>query len=211
MGDQTEAALVAVEVRAVSEPLRQATMLVCRYGETSAPGHGPERFGPGAFTQSVTERGRKVPFTTKHSRGGSGELPRGSVVARPMHWHPSEAELLADLQFFDTPEGWEAFVAAQDGELTGASVGFRAVEERLVSGVRELVRAALHHVMLVDRRKDTPVYTAPGLVEVRAGQPDPEEVKALLAVTYDPALAERGQDTAARLARVAGEVAEWPV
>ena len=116
--------LVPVEVRSVDEAQRCAVMLVCRYGETSTRTARPERFAPGAFTRSVSDRGDKIPFTDRHT-GGTGEL-RAPAVARPVSWDTSgDAELLAVLRFYDTPEGWGLYGRARDGEIDAGSVGFR--------------------------------------------------------------------------------------
>jgi HK97 family phage prohead protease len=144
----------------------------------------------GAFTQSVTERGHKIPFTTRHT-DSTGKLDRAHVIARPVRWDTTDAlELRAVLKFFDTPDGWDAFCRAKDGELDGGSVGFKAIEERTgPDGAREVTAARLHHVCLTSRAGgQTPAYDGPRLVEVRAAAAD---VAALLAVKWDPALAER--------------------
>lgn len=175
---------IPLEVRSVDEEQRRAVMLVCRYGETSTRTPRPERFAPGAFTRSVTERGRKIPFTDRHT-GGTGEL-RAPPVARPVAWDTSaEAELLAVLRFYDTPQGWDAFWRAKDGDINAGSVGFRPVAERTVEGIREITEAALHHVALLSRAEATPAYDAPRLLEVWTA-----DVAALLAVRWDPGLAD---------------------
>jgi HK97 family phage prohead protease len=175
-----------VEVRAVDDEQRRAVMLVCRYGETSSRTARPERFARGAFTRSVTTRADRIPFTDRHT-GGTGEL-RAPAVARPVQWDTSgEDELLAALKFYDTPEGWEMYRRARDGEIDAGSVGFQAVAERTVEGVREITEAALHHVALISRAEATPAYDGPRLLEVRV---PPADVAALLAVTYDPELAD---------------------
>jgi phage head maturation protease len=108
----------------------------------------------------------------------------------------------AVLRFFDTPEGWRAFLRAKDGELDAASIGFMPVEERVgADGAREHVEAELHHVCLLATADGAvPSYDAPRILETRrAALPD---VSALLAVTYDVALAEDCVDPAV-LARMA--------
>lgn len=184
-----------LEVRSVEEAQRRAVMLVCRYGETSTRTPRPERFAPGAFTRSVTERGDRIPFTDRHT-DGTGDL-RAPAVARPVAWDTSDpGELLAVLKFYDTPEAWEVFTRARDGEINAGSVGFKAVDERTVEGVREIVTGALHHVAMLSRLESTPAYDAPRLLEVRTA-----DVDRLLAVTYDPAIAD-GCVSAADLARM---------
>lgn len=202
-----ETALLPLEVRAVDEAQRIATMLVCKYGETTGRLARPERFLPGAFTRSVTERGARIPFTSRHT-GGSGKIERSWMIARPVRWqHDDDAELRAVLRFFDTPDGWDAFCSARDGELDGASVGFRAVTERSGDdGAREIAEARLHHVALLNRAADVPAYDEPRLLEVRSAA-EAATVQALLAVTWDPQLAE--QNVADELARLAGRGSDW--
>lgn len=196
---QAEAFAGAVEVRSVDEPKRLATLLVCRYGERSTLVTPPELFVNGAFTASVGKRGDRVPFTDRHT-GGTGEI-RGGIVARPVSWDTSGAgELVAVLKFFDTPEAWKVYTRARDGEIDGASVGFKALAERAAAdGTREVTEAELHHVMLCATADgEIPVYSAPRLLEVRAAV----DVDALLAVKWDPKLAEDryGAEDLARLA-----------
>ena len=186
-GPEQEQATFTLEVRSVDEPQRVATMLVCRYGETSRRTPKPERFAAGAFTRSVTSRGDKIAFTTRHT-DRNGAIPQGTNVARPVSWDTSDpAELRAVLKFYDTPEGWEQFTRARGGDLDGASVGFKALEERTgPDGVREITEAALHHVAVFSRADMTPAYDAPRLVEVRSA-----DVDRLLAVTYDIGMADQ--------------------
>ena len=122
---------IPLEVRSVEEAQRRAVMLVCRYGETSTRTPRPERFAAGAFTRSVTERADRIPFTDRHT-GGTGDL-RAPAIARPVAWDTSApGELLAVLKFYDTPEAWDVFCRARDGEINAGSVGFRPIAERAV-------------------------------------------------------------------------------
>ena len=186
-----ETALVAVEVRSADEARREAVMVVCRYGETSDRLPRRERFMPGAFTRSVTERGLRVPFTTAHT-DGTGRVDKATMVARAASWEAGEEELRANLRFFDTPDGWEAFCDARDGKLDAGSVGFRPVEERSgADGTREITEAMLHHVALLCRADVLPAYDAPRLLEVRRAEADAAAVAELLARKWDASLAER--------------------
>ena len=122
---------IPLEVRSVDEEQRRAVMLVCRYGETSTRTPRPERFAPGAFTRSVTERGRQDSVhRPAYGRDRRAARPPGRP---PGAWDTSaEAELLAVLRFYDTPQGWDAFWRAKDGDINAGSVGFRPVAERTV-------------------------------------------------------------------------------
>lgn len=200
---ETETAVMPLEIREADEAQRSAVMVVCRYGETSDRLPRRERFMPGAFTRSATTRGGRVPFTTRHT-GGSGEIDKSTVVARPVTWQTGDAaELRAVLRFFDTPDGWEAFYRAKDGELNAGSVGFRAIEERAgADGAREVTEAVLHHVALLSRAEALPAYDGPRLLEVRSA--DARVVAELLAVSWPAELAERGPlaDELARLGNI---------
>jgi len=188
-GADFELADVPIEVRTTDEPKRQATLLVTRYGELSMRTPRPERFAPGAFSKSVAARGNRIAFTTRHT-GGSGIIERGANVARPLRWDTSDpSSLIAEIRFFDDAGGWEMFNKARDGELNGASVGFKAVEERTgPDGAREIVEGILHHVMLVDRTEATPAYDQPRVLETRT---DDIDLEALLAVRYPDGLADQ--------------------
>lgn len=207
----TEHLVVPVEIRGIDEGARAATMLVCKYGErsqrTSARG---ERFLNGAFTRSVSRRGPRIPFTDRHT-GGTGQFTQGSKVARPVQWLTDKAdELLAVLRFYDTPEGWAAYLRAKDGELDAGSVGFQPVLERSAAdGTREIAEAELHHVMLMSRAEGVPAYDAPGLLEVRQAQIGGPEVAALLAVDYSHIDVDGCVDPA-ELARIGGHYAPPP-
>jgi hypothetical protein len=191
MSDHSRTGAMAgpVEVRTIDEAKRLATMLVCRYGERSTRTTPPESFVNGAFTKSVELRADRVPFTDRHT-GGTGKL-RAPAIARPVAWDVTNpAELVATLRFFDTPDAWAVFIRARDGEIDGGSVGFEAIAERTAAdGTREITEAKLHHVMLCATRDgEIPAYDGPRLLEVRTAPP--ADVAALLAVRYDPAVAD---------------------
>lgn len=192
----TETTTLPIEVRAVDDAQRTATFLVCKYGETSRRTAKPERFLPGAFTKSVLSRADRIPFTDRHT-DGTGRL-RAPAVARPVQWDVSDpTELRAVVRFFDSYEGWTAYTRARDREIDAGSVGFAPIEERTVDGVREISEAAMHHFALLSRADGVvPAYDEPRLLEVRAA-----DIAALLAVKYDPAIAEGCVD-AAELAKL---------
>jgi len=164
---EMELASLPLEVRSVDEPQRLAHLVVMRYGETSRRLERPERFASGAFTRSVTAKGDRIRFTTRHT-DGSGEFKIGTAVARPVSWDTADpVELRAVVRFFDNHEGWEAFGRARAGEFDGGSVGFKAIEERSAEGVREVTCADLHHVALFSRTEATPAYDGTRVLEAR--------------------------------------------
>jgi hypothetical protein len=197
-----EAIATAIEIRAIDEPQRLATIRVCRWAETSTLARPEgERFLAGSCTRTIGAKRDRVPFTDRHTNG-TGQLEERAKVGRPIQWHDGPDELSAVVRFYDSPEGWRVFNRARDGELDGASVGFVPVEERVgADGARELVEVSLHHVMLLCRADgDVPAYDAPRVLETRTSA---TEAARLLAVKYDPAIADRGY-SAADLARMAG-------
>lgn len=185
----TDFAELPVEVRSADDSKRVAELVVCRYGETTRRTARPERFLPGAFTDSVQIRDRgRILFTDRHS-DGTGTLPSEAKVARPVHWDTTTdpLELRATIRFFDTADGWTTFHRVQNGEIDAGSVGFRPIAERTgADGVREIVEAQMHHFALLSRAETLPAYDAPRVLQVRAAVIDHD----LLAVTWDPALAE---------------------
>jgi len=183
-----ELASLPLEVRSVDEPQRLAHLVVMRYGETSRRTGRPERFAAGAFTSSVTKKGDRIRFTTRHA-GPDEQLIRGTAVARPVSWDTSSPlELRAVVRFFDNHEGWDAFGRAKAGELDGGSVGFRAIEEHTApDGVRELTQAELDHVALFSRMDATPAYDGTRVLEARNDELEQllAEAERLRKVTYD--------------------------
>lgn len=182
----TDFAELPIEVRSVDDTQRVAQMIVCRYGETSVRTPRPERFLPGSFTESVTRRRDRIAFTTEHT-GGTGAFKAGTRVARPVAWHVQNPdELQATIKFYDNAEGWDAYQRTRDGEINAGSVGFRAIEERDQGGIREIAKADMHHFALLARDETIPAYDGPRVLEVRQS----DRIVALLAITYDPAVAD---------------------
>ena len=73
-----------------------------------------------------------------------------------------DGKVMIDAALPDTQRGRDAATDIRGGLYRGLSVEFRAVEERMVAGVREVRRATLAAAALVD----SPSYPASG-VEVR--------------------------------------------
>lgn len=131
-----------------------------------------ERFLPGAFA-GVDAR-QKIRLTDSHLEG---EVRRPVGVGT--QFRDTTEGLFGAFRFYDTPEGRGARENVMEDTYGGLSVGFVPVEERIGDdGAREIVRARLYHVSLVDE----PAYEDARVLSVRTALPDVSE---LLAVTYD--------------------------
>ena len=120
--------------------------VIMRYGELGqGPGGMPERFLPGAFgpdvgTQDVILNSMHLrPFPLARTSGGGLELTDSD----------SMLSMTADLT--RTQPGREALEQVKAQVLRGLSVEFTAREERQAGGTREIVRARLDDLGLVDR------------------------------------------------------------
>lgn len=168
----TETTLVPMELRRSGEHTLDG--ICVPYGVTTLKAGYPkgERFLPGAFADVASSRA-KVRLTDVHD--DTGRRPLGVAT----EFRDTEAGLIGTFRFYNTPEGrggWENVVEETYG---GLSVGFMPVEEqRGADGAREVAKARLFHVSLVDE----PAYEDARVLAVRSATPD---VEALLAVSYD--------------------------
>ena len=168
----SENTLVPLELRRSGE--RTLEGLCVPYGRTTTKAGYPhgERFVAGAFRQLVGER-VKIRLTDQHDESGRRPLGVGT------EFRDTDEGLYGTFRFYNTPEGRGGWENAQEETYGGLSVGFLPVEERRADdGAREIVRARLYHVSLVDE----PAYDDARVLAVRAARPD---VSALLAVSYD--------------------------
>lgn len=104
---------------------------------------GGDRILPGAFTKTLDERGgRAVPMLLHHNL----QRPVGSWSS----FTETPDGLLAKGRItLDAIDGKDAHALARDGALAGLSIGYDAVRERQVNGVRELQEVKLYEVSLV--------------------------------------------------------------
>jgi HK97 family phage prohead protease len=169
-----ETTLVPLELRRSGE--RTLEGLCVPYGRTTTKAGYPhgERFVAGAFADLVEARGAKIRLTDSHA---PDDLRRPLGVAT--EFRDTDEGLFGTFRFYNTPEGRGGWENAQEETYGGLSVGFLPVEERRAEdGAREVVRARLFHVSLVDE----PAYEDARVLAVRSARPD---VEALLAVSYD--------------------------
>lgn len=135
-----------------------------------------ERFAQGAFATSVGP-GVKVRLIDEDHAAAHGVKRRPVGVATELR--EDRAGLWGTFRFYDTPEGRGAWENVKEETYGGLSVGFQAIQDRRDSaGVREVTRAILHHVSLVDE----PAYDQAKIVAVRSAHP---EIAELLAVQWN--------------------------
>lgn len=136
---------------------------VVPYNETITvdDGHGEyrERFAPGAFRRSITERGHKLRLFVGHS---TRMLPIGKATSLRDEPDGVHAEFLVA----DTAAGNETLELVRSGVADSFSVGFRGVREHRDNGVTVRTEAALYEVSLVG----IPAYSGAQVAGVRAAQ-----------------------------------------
>jgi hypothetical protein len=82
-----------------------------------------ERLMPGVFRKSITESARALPLMMEHEHK---MIPVGKTV----RWDDNEERLLGEWEFDTRAEATEAARLADEGFLTGLSVGFLPLQDR---------------------------------------------------------------------------------
>jgi HK97 family phage prohead protease len=168
----TETTLVPMELRRSGDHTLDGVCVPYNVTTLKAGYPQGERFLPGAFADVASSR-VKIRLTDVHDQ--TGRRPLGVAT----EFRDTDVGLIGSFRFYNTPEGrggWENVVEETYG---GLSVGFMPVDERRgEDGAREIVKARLFHVSLVDE----PAYDDARVLAVRSATPDVSE---LLAVTYD--------------------------
>jgi HK97 family phage prohead protease len=113
----------AFQVEFRKQANRQMTGLVATYGKVYAVGGFTERLMPGVFAKSIKEAARALPLLTMHDHES---IPIGKAVK----WDDNEERLLGTWQFDTRAEAVEAARLAEEGYLTGLSVGFLPIQSR---------------------------------------------------------------------------------
>lgn len=170
----TETTIVPMELRRADTSSHVLEGLCVPYGRTTTKAGHPagERFVAGAFSDA-TRSTAKVRLTDSHI---PSETRRPVGVATELR--DTADGLHGVFRFYDTPEGRGAWENVLEDTYGGLSVGFVAdAERRGTDGAREVVRAKVFHVSLVD----VPAYEDARILAVRSALPD---VAALLAKTY---------------------------
>lgn len=171
----TETTTVALELRRAGEHGLEG-ICVPYNRVTLKAGHAKgERFLPGAFAE--LDARAKIRLTDSHLEG---EARRPVGVGT--EFRDTAHGLFGTFRFYDTPEGRGARENVLEETYGGLSVGFLPiVERRAADGVREIVKARLFHVSLVDE----PAYEEARVLAVREAQVEDPELTALIAKSWD--------------------------
>lgn len=149
--------LVAVELRALAEG-RRLEGVALRYSDEARIGRLRER-----FTAGGVEVASPAVVNLAHDRA----RPLGLVVFEDS---PEALRFRVDLEDGELQD--RALTDVREGRLTGASIEFRALADRVVGGLRTVERAVVFGLALTDR----PAYAATA-VEAREAMlpagPDP--------------------------------------
>jgi uncharacterized protein len=163
----TEMATFGVELRAATDgDGRTLTGIAIPYGEITmhsphpAAGGG-ERFAVGAFKRTVGHRaaGRLPKLFRNHQHD--------VAVGVATEMRDTDAGVVASWRMADTPAGNAALQEFREGVLDSLSIGFRAVRETMVDGVREIREAHLLEVSLVP----LPAYAGAMVLSARGYDP----------------------------------------
>lgn len=125
---------------------RTLTGLAVPYGQTShnVPHPGGEQFAPGAFKRSL-DHARSAGRRLKLFRGHQHDTAVGVAIEA----EDTAEGVLTAFHIADTDAGNAALAEVREGVLDSLSVGFRAIREKVIDGVRVVTEAALHEVSLV--------------------------------------------------------------
>lgn len=147
-----------LELRAVDADVHELEGICVPYDRpTLKAGPRPEVFRRGAFA-TIAEAVGKVRLTDENH--AEGRRPVGIAEA----FEERAGGLWGRFRFYRTAEGRNAYDNVSEGTYGGLSVGFRAVIEDVVDGIRNIREARLHHVSLVDE----PAYADARIVAVRS-------------------------------------------
>jgi HK97 family phage prohead protease len=135
-----------------------------------------ETLSSGVFDKSIKERGNRIPLLEQHD---TQRHPIGMSVS----WEKTATGLIADFKLAGTARGEEARTLAEEGIVTGLSVGFIPVRNRTgeINGKRHIERleAKLDHVGLITTGRQA--YQEAQVLSTRAYDPDDEELVPRLA------------------------------
>jgi HK97 family phage prohead protease len=154
---------------------------------TMKAGPRPEVFRRGAFA-TIAEAVGKVRLTDENH--ANGRRPVGIAEA----FEERADGLWGRFRFYKTRQGADAYDNVREGTYGGLSIGFRAIVDDVVAGVRNVREARLHHVSLVDE----PAYDDARIIAVRAA----DEWAALRRVVELPLDVRHNPDFTSRIARL---------
>ena len=164
MGMQTRS--FVVEVRDAGDG-RTLMGRAVPYGETAAIPGGTERFVMGAFARQVgSGQFGAIKLHASHTARLAGDF----AVGRTVSLSEQSDGLHGAWQLYDTGRGNEALELVRTGEVTGLSIGFKAIDggtKKGADGAYERYGAHLDHVALTTE----PVYAGAAVTGLRSAHP----------------------------------------
>lgn len=141
------------ELRVDASDGRVLTGLAVPYDTITMKGPYPggERFARGSFKRTIKNQAGRLPKLFRHH-------DHSQAIGTAIEMRDTDEGLLASWRVADTPAGNAALQEVREGVLDALSVGFQAVREAAVGGVREVREARLLEVSL------TPVPSYDGAV-----------------------------------------------
>lgn len=145
---------------------RTMTGRVATYGRTYDLGVFTEVLRPGVFRKSIGESARALPLLTMHDHSS---IPVGKAT----RWEDTEEALVGHWQFDTRAEAVEAARMAEEGYLSGLSVGFAPINTRWDDGGDKPFAERIEARLLETSMIPVPAYEDAGVVAVRsAGHPE---------------------------------------
>ncbi|MFF0501622.1 HK97 family phage prohead protease [Nocardia aobensis] len=125
--------------------------------------YGPpykETFVRGAFTRTIAERGNKLRLLAQHDG-------RSFPIGTPVSLAETDAGLAVAFRLSRTSAANDALELVRDGTVTGFSIGFVPIRDRVVDGVTQRLEVSLREVSLVAE----PAYGGAQVAGIRSAQP----------------------------------------
>ena len=165
-----------IETRTDDDGYRHLVGVVVPWaGEYRLPSGVTESFERGAFAKTLQERGDRIPLYQQHESRTT--LPVGTSVS----WQNTDDGLIADFRMARTERAREVLELAEDGMVSGLSVGFVPIRNR------SEMRGDRQHVVRVEARLDhvgfvaQPAYDDARVLAVRHFDPDDDQTAPRLA------------------------------
>jgi HK97 family phage prohead protease len=164
MQTATEQRAYPVEYRRQSN--RTMTGIVAHYGRVYDLRSFTETLRPGVFKKSIAESARALPLHINHDHD---EVP----VGRAIGWEDTDEHLIGTWEFDTRAEAVEAARQAEQGYLTGLSVGFNPLQTRWDDSGDKPHADRIEARLLETSMVSVPGYEDAGVLAVRSmGNPD---------------------------------------
>lgn len=158
----SETTTFVAELRLDSSDGRLLTGLAVPYDVVTmnGPYPGGERFARGAFKRNLKSQAGRLPKLFRHH-------DHSQAIGTVVDMRDTDEGVLASWRVADTPAGNAALQEVREGVLDALSVGFQAVREEPVAGVREIREARLLEVSLTP----VPAYDGAVVLSLRSASP----------------------------------------